>query len=85
MIDPKVLAELILEVESEDPIDWGMLAIDEAGAAELIAASVAEMYEKEIDSLSGAARDYALASTIGKLVLENFVLNAKLRLRDRGV
>ena len=33
------------DVESTDPIDWGMLAVDEEGAYRMIAASMVEHYE----------------------------------------
>lgn len=84
MLNPEVVAELMLEVEREDPIDFGMLAIDEKEAARTIALSVLEMYERNINNLAGEEREYAIASTIGKLVLENFVLNAQLHQRMHG-
>jgi hypothetical protein len=69
---------LIREIESEDPIDWGMLNIDEDDATHLIALSVVEHYEKHIRSMSDSDREYVLVSSIAKLTLENFVLNIKL-------
>lgn len=68
------IAALAQEVESGDPIDWGMLAINEDDAYKLIAAGVLEMY------LSGDKdqRDMVLLATTVKLTVENFVLNLKL-------
>ena len=64
----KILVDLAMEVEMEDPIDWGMLAISEHDAYELMAAHVLEMNN---DDLTNKA-------IIVKLLVENFVLNLKL-------
>ena len=64
----KILVDLAIEVEMEDPIDWGMLAISEHDAYELMAAHVLEMNN---DDLTNKA-------IIVKLLVENFVLNLKL-------
>lgn len=71
MISVEQLAELAREVESEDPIDWGMLSIDEETAYKLIASQVLELYNKT-DQLT-------MLATITKLIVENFVLNLKLQ------
>jgi hypothetical protein len=70
MISVDQLVELAKEAESEDPIDWGMLAIDEENAYRLIATHVLELY-------NGNDQVVMLAS-ITKLIVENFVLNLKL-------
>ena len=62
------------DVGSTDPIDWGMLAVDEESAYRMIAASMVEHYE----SLDPQDRDLMLLATATKLVVENFVLNLKL-------
>lgn len=64
------IVELAKEVEIEDPIDWGMLAIDEDNAYRLIATHVIEIYN-DSDKLT-------MLASITKLVVENFVLNIKL-------
>lgn len=69
------IVEIALEIESEDPIDWGMLAIDERTAYEMIATSVVENCK---DSEVGL-----LLAIIVKLTVENFVLNLKL-LKERN-
>lgn len=75
------LAELAMEIEHEDPIDWGMLAISEKEAYTLMASSVIEKY------LPLANEDYATTiylATIVKLTVENFVLNLKLLQKSKN-
>lgn len=77
-IDLKAVEELIKEIELADPIDWGMLSINEEDATRLIASSVVEHYEKNIRPMNETDREYVFVSSIAKLTLENFVLNIKL-------
>ena len=63
------LVELAMEVESVDPIDWGMLSISEEESYRLIAMSILE--NKDIDK-------NVLLAIITKLTVENMVLNLKL-------
>lgn len=68
------LAVLAQEVETLDPIDWGMLSVDESTAYHLMASNVLEMFSK-------IEKDQQLAialASITKLLVENFVLNLKL-------
>lgn len=65
------LVELAKEVEVTDPIDWGMLNIDEDNAYRLIATSVLEQFSQPLDQPT-------ILATITKLIVENFVLNLKL-------
>jgi hypothetical protein len=68
------LVELAQEIESEDPIDWGMLSVNENDAYAMIATSVLENYlNTDADS-----RDIMMLATVVKLTVENFVLNLKL-------
>jgi hypothetical protein len=68
------IAKLAREIESEDTIDWGMTEIKEEDAYKLIAMSVVNQFDKyTVDE-----REIMIA-TITKLVVENFVLNVKLR------
>lgn len=70
------IVSLAKEVETEDPIDWGMLNISEENAYNLVALNVVEsMNDKYEDN---DYRDVLLA-TIVKLVVENFTLNLKLQ------
>lgn len=68
MTDVELLADLAMEVESADPIDWGMLALDERSAFLLMASSVIERNDDDITN----------KAVIVKLLVENFVLNLKL-------
>lgn len=72
------LAILAQEVEVTDPIEWGMLSIDERTSYRLMAANVLELFE-------GMEKDQQIAvalASITKLLVENFVLNLKLETRD---
>lgn len=70
---------LLEDIESEDPIDWGMLAIDEKNATELIVSSLVDQYNREWSELKPEVQHLAMLATIAKLVVENFTLNLKLR------
>ena len=66
------LAKLAQEVESEDPIDWAMLAVDEQTTYRLMATSIVEQFGQP-----QTEREGILMATVIKLVVENFVLNLK--------
>lgn len=68
------LVELAQEVEIRDPIDWGMLSINETDAYELMANSVLD----QMYSLPESYRETVMMATMTKLLVENFVLNIKL-------
>jgi hypothetical protein len=68
------IVELAKEIEHEDPIDWGMLNIDENEAFMLLAPSVLENYL----SMDKYNRDIMMLSMVLKLTVENFALNIKL-------
>lgn len=72
------LVELINEVDSSEPIDWGMLNINENDATKMIAINLLDQYNKEWSMLEDSDFRCAMLATVGKLVLENFVLNLKL-------
>jgi len=73
-ITPLQLAELAMEAETEDTIDWGLLPIDEKSAYILMASSVLEI----VNNLPEDQRIYVIMSTMTKLMVENMVLNARL-------
>ena len=73
MITVEQLAELAQAVESEDPIDWAMLAISEEAAYKMIATSVLERHISLTED-----RELILLATVVKLTIENFVLNLRL-------
>lgn len=75
------IISLAKDVETEDPIDWGMLEIDEEAAYRLVALNVIEAMNDKYDE-----HDYrdVLLATIVKLVVENFTLNLKLQGKRNG-
>lgn len=68
------LVDLAEQIETADPIDWGMLAINERDAYTLMATSILENYL----SAEPSSRDMILLATTIKLTVENFVLSSKL-------
>lgn len=78
-INLEEILELVREIDSEDPIDWGMLRIDEQSATRVIVSSLVDQYNRNWVKLSEQDRDRAMLATIAKLVVENFVLSVKLR------
>ena len=73
------IAEMAQEIESEDPIDWGMLSISEAEAYNMMAGNILEMYL----GMDADSRDMMLLATATKLTVENFVLNLKLMQKNQ--
>lgn len=71
-----LIVELAKEVENEDPIDWGMLPINEDDAYKLIASNTLETLLPKYDQPE--FREIMLA-TVVKLVVENFTLNLKIK------
>jgi hypothetical protein len=73
------ILDLVDEIESEDPIDWGMLSVDESMATEMIATGLLEQYNTTWADMNPDERTVIMLATITKLVVENFTLNLKLR------
>ena len=71
----KQLAELARETDDQDPIDWGELKITEDHAYEMMASNVLEQFS----SIPEDQRLTVAMATVTKLLVENFVLNVKLR------
>lgn len=67
-----LIVALAQEVEVTDPIDWGMLAIDEEEAYRMMAISILESFPDE---------SITIQAVLTKLTVENFVLNLKLAQR----
>ena len=80
MLTLNEIVALAKEVESEDPIDWSYLNIDEDTAYKLIGLNVFEMYQDW--KSSGQSEDIMLV-TILKLIVENFALNTRLLQREQ--
>jgi hypothetical protein len=68
------IVQLAMEVAKTDPIDWGMLSMNEEDSYRLIAMSIADNPEFD-DPQHGSI---VMKATIVKLVVENMVLNIKL-------
>lgn len=75
------IADLAQLVESGDPIDWGLLSIDEQEAYKLMSMNVIDTLFHKYNEPE--TRDVIMA-TIVKLTVENFVLNLKLRDKTYG-
>lgn len=73
-ITPLQLAELAMEADTQDSIDWGLLPIEEKPAYVLMSSSVIEIFENTPED----QRLYVAMSAMTKLMVENMVLNARL-------
>lgn len=73
------IVELVNDIDSEDPIDWAMLSIDETAATELIVNSLVDSYNSHWSQFDPKDRDRILLASMAKLTIENFCLNLKLR------
>jgi hypothetical protein len=77
--DLNQLVDIAEQIEISDPIDWGMLNVDEKEAYQLIASDVLENYSKADKEY----RELILLATVVKLTVENFAVNLKL-LQERS-
>lgn len=68
-----LIADLAKEVDLEDPIDFGMLAVDEDTLWKMMASNVLELMR--VDTVS---ERMVMMATITKLLVENFVLHAHM-------
>ena len=73
-----LLIDLANQMEIQDNIDWRLLNIKEADAYELMANSVVDQF----NSVNPEYHHTVMMATIVKLLVENFVLN--LRIRGQG-
>jgi hypothetical protein len=73
------ILDLVKEIDSEDPIDWGMLNVDENMDTEIIATGLLEQYNTTWADMDPNDRTIIMLATITKLIVENFTLNLKLR------
>ena len=69
------IVDLAKECELTDPIEWGKLAITEDQAYQMMASSLLEQFSEIQDE------DFrmVLLATTTKLLVENFVLNLRLK------
>ncbi|WP_371764211.1 hypothetical protein [Massilia sp.] len=82
-IQPQQLADLMREVEQEDPIDFADLPFPEDDLRELVANHLCEM-AASMENFSTEDRLMTLLAVSAKLVLENLVLHVQL-LRRHGL
>lgn len=82
-IKPDELAALMLEVETEDPIDFADLPFGEAELRKLVASHLCDM-AAAMENFSTDDRLMTLLAVSAKLVLENLVLHLQ-RLRTHGL
>ena len=77
MITSADLADLIREIEVDDPIDYGDLPYAEDDLRLLVCNQIREIAE-QADQLGEENRQTVLLAVAAKLVLENLVLHIKL-------
>lgn len=70
------LLSLMSDVEEGDPLDFGILPIDEQEARKLVAMSLLKM-QSDLDAhtTTAAEREMVLMASAAHLVLENFLLH----------
>ena len=68
------LAEIAMEGEMTNPIEWGELAVEEKQAYQMMASQVFD----QMDGIPEDQRAVVAMATMTKLLVENFVLNLRL-------
>ena len=68
------LADMAMQAEITDPIDWGMLSIEERQAYIMMANCVIE----QVNGIKDEQKLIIAMATMTKLLVENFVLNLKI-------
>lgn len=68
------LAQIAMAAEEGDPFDWGDLNISKQAAYEMMASHALELYATQ-----GPYREIILLSSLTKSIVENFILNLKLK------
>jgi hypothetical protein len=79
-IDIDTIVDLAFAVEEGDPIDWGLFKEGREQSMKMIAASIIEQFDKEVYTDDDRL---IIISTITKLVVENFILHARLRKQEQ--
>jgi hypothetical protein len=74
------IVDLAFAVEQGDPIDWGLFKEGREQSMKMIAASIIEQFDKEVYTDDDRL---IIMSTITKLVVENFILHARLRKQEQ--
>lgn len=86
-MNPQSLADLIADIEAEDPVDLGDLAIDGAGARELMASHFCELDRRLVEhGLAAEERLEMMAAIAAHTMVENLILHMKrLRRGEDGI
>lgn len=74
-VNIETLVELAFAVEEGDPIDWNVFKNGKEQSMKMIAASVIEQFDKTEYTYEDKL---IVMSTITKLIVENFILHARL-------
>lgn len=75
---PQSLAELIADIEAEDPVDLGDVSLDETGARELMASHFCELDRRlEAHGLDAEERLEMMAAIAAHTMVENLILHMK--------
>jgi hypothetical protein len=80
-IDIDTIVDLAFAVEEGDPIDWGLFKEGKEQSMKMVAASIIEQFDKEVYTDDDRL---IIMSTITKLVVENFILHARLRKQEQS-
>ena len=75
------LVDLARECETADPIDWGTLQVTEDQAYQMMASNLLD----QMAALDEDQRLHISLATTTKLLVENFVLNLKLKGADKVI
>jgi hypothetical protein len=73
------IVSIVNEIDREYSIDWATLAVDEGSATNLLAISILDQYNNTWSKFNQKDKDLIMLASIVQLLLENFVLNLKLR------
>lgn len=83
-MNPQTLAELIADIDAEDPVDLGEFSIDESDARQLMASHFCELDRRLAEhGLAPEERLEMMAAIAAHTMVENLILHMK-RLRSRG-
>jgi len=74
-VDLDLLVDIAQEVEGQDSVDWGKLAVGKEQAYKMVATSILEMFDKSEYTYDDKV---IIMSTITKLTVENMLLNLKV-------
>ena len=74
-VDLDLLVDIAQDVEGQDAVDWGRLAMGKEEAYKMVGSSILEMFDKPEYTFDDKV---VIMSTITKLTVENMLLNLKL-------